>query len=100
MLVSINKKKINKSYVLVLNDDIVAGTPLQWNDGGWKINIWWNWKVWTIFVFSGEVRVPALTEGWEGGGDGPQPPPNAQLPSQQGQQQVQLVSRQQTLNLL
>ena len=37
MLVSINnprEKKINKSYVLVLNDDIVAGTPLQWNDGG------------------------------------------------------------------
>ena len=52
------------------------------------------------FLLSGEVRVPALTEGWEGGGDGPQPPPNAQLPSQQGQQQVQLVSRQQTLNLL
>ena len=81
MLVSINnprEKKINKSYVLVLNDDIVAGTPLQWTDGGWKINIWWNWKVWTIFVFSGEVRVPALAEGWEGGGggEGPQPPPN------------------------
>ena len=75
---TIREKKINKSYVLVLNDDIVAGTPLQWTDGGWKINIWWNWKVWTIFVFSGEVRVPALAEGWEGGGggEGPQPPPN------------------------
>ena len=36
------------------------------------------------FSFPGEVRVPALAEGWEdGGGGGPQPPLKSQQPPQQ-----------------
>ena len=44
-----------------------------------------------FFFFPGEVRVPALAEGWEdGGGGGPQPPLKSQQPPQQVPHQLSL----------
>ena len=43
------------------------------------------------FSFPGEVRVPALAEGWEDGGGGdPQPPLKSQQPPQQVPQPLSL----------